>query len=264
MAKTKKAKKHTSGANYAKYNALINKNPILRETRKLLLLDLQNLRETILEECMNEIDAVREKLELNLIYDDSSLLDSIKGIAKNNPDKYIGLLRTTAIGGGDFFKSLPSRLINVKDNLNTEKLPEIIKRAGLLKPTSIIQTSLEFHNRILIDTIKVLKNLAYEELDVICLKYIESYSPEDELIEEESIEHIEENIEVSYNSERLKMMTFRELNSFAVDNGFIFVRQRGDHAIYRNSAGYITVIPQRAMGRGLQMEILKQITRNKH
>ena len=60
-------------------------------------------------------------------------------------------------------------------------------------------------------------------------------------------------------TKEFKIRTFKELNNLAIKNGFKFIRQRGDHAIFRNSNGYITVIPQRTLGKGLQIEILKQI-----
>ena len=53
---------------------------------------------------------------------------------------------------------------------------------------------------------------------------------------------------------------FRDLNRLAEDNGFSKIRQNGDHAIYKDKKGNITVIPQgRTIGKGLSYKIQKSL-----
>lgn len=52
---------------------------------------------------------------------------------------------------------------------------------------------------------------------------------------------------------------YKKLNKLAVDNGFEFVRCKGDHGIYKSESG-IVVIPQgRTVGKGLSIKIQKAI-----
>ena len=52
----------------------------------------------------------------------------------------------------------------------------------------------------------------------------------------------------------------RDLNTLAGNRGYKHVRSNGDHAIFRNSDGYVVVIPQgRSIGKGLSIKIQKTI-----
>lgn len=73
----------------------------------------------------------------------------------------------------------------------------------------------------------------------------------------EIVEDAEECLDVSYNY----IGDYKDLNRLAESNGFVFNRQAGDHAHYKNSEGYIVTIPQgRVVGKGLSICIQKQIT----
>ena len=53
---------------------------------------------------------------------------------------------------------------------------------------------------------------------------------------------------------------YKDLNSLAEQNGFTYIRSRGDHGIYRNKEGLTVVIPQgRTIGKGLSIKIQKTI-----
>ncbi|EOU1742889.1 type II toxin-antitoxin system HicA family toxin [Clostridium perfringens] len=54
--------------------------------------------------------------------------------------------------------------------------------------------------------------------------------------------------------------TWRELESMALKAGFVYARSHGDHGIYYDENGKILIIPRgRTIGKGLQIQILKQI-----
>lgn len=285
MAKSAKVKKHRSGEKFTKHNIMINKNPMLRQIRANLLTDFQILREEIIEECFKAIDKLKDDAEKKLVYDDSELISSCKELAKNNPNQFIPLLRTSLIRSEKSFFTVIDTFSDIRYSISSKELPTILNKAKILKNTSVIHTLLDFHNKILVNNIMILKHLFYEELDSTCIEYLKSYNiPNKESNKDDISSDIEENnksininlknknmslkktlaisTEDKDNSENykvFKMRSFKELNDLAIQNGFEFTRQRGDHAIFRNSNGYITVIPQRTIGKGLQIEILKQI-----
>ena len=276
MAKCKR-----SGTQYSKDIRIVNNNPILKKVKSNFIKDLQDLREEILNKWLEEIDIVKDKAERRLIYDASSMMGAFKGLAKNKPEKYIKLLRTAIILDEEGNGHVVERFIKIRNSVADKVFPNILRRAAPLKVTSIVQTIYKFHDNILNINMNVLKHLLYDELDSTCLEYIKSYEVTDtkklkeyldkfeDIIEEplldfeeiektKEIEEIEEIEEINITRE-FKMRSFKELNDLATKNGFNFIRQRGDHAIFRNEKGYITVIPQRTVGKGLQIEILKQI-----
>ena len=51
----------------------------------------------------------------------------------------------------------------------------------------------------------------------------------------------------------------KEMIKLAEHNGFKYIRSKGDHDIYRNKTGAITIIPQHDLGKGLSIAIQKQI-----
>ena len=54
---------------------------------------------------------------------------------------------------------------------------------------------------------------------------------------------------------------FKVLNRLAEENGYVKVRQKGDHGIFKDEEGKIAVIPQgRPVGKGLSCKIQKSIT----
>ena len=270
-----------SGTQYSKDIRIVNNNPILKKVKSNFIKDLQDLREEILNKWLEEIDIVKDKAERRLIYDASSMMGAFKGLAKNKPEKYIKLLRTAIILDEEGNGHVVERFIKIRNSVADKVFPNILRRAAPLKVTSIVQTIYKFHDNILNINMNVLKHLLYDELDSTCLEYIKSYEVTDtkklkeyldkfeDIIEEplldfeeiektKEIEEIEEIEEINITRE-FKMRSFKELNDLATKNGFNFIRQRGDHAIFRNEKGYITVIPQRTVGKGLQIEILKQI-----
>lgn len=52
---------------------------------------------------------------------------------------------------------------------------------------------------------------------------------------------------------------YRKLNKLAVDNGFEYVRCRGDHGIYKNENGLVVIPQGRSVGKGLSIKIQKAI-----
>ena len=264
MAKCKR-----SGTQYSKDIRIVNNNPILKKIKNNFVNDLQELREEILNKWLEEIDIVKEKAERNLIYDTSSKLDTLKGLAKNNPDEFIKLLRTAITLDEEGNGLIIERFIKIRNSIAEKVFPNILKKATPLKKTSIVQTIYKFHDNILNINMNVLRHLLYEELDSTCLEYIKTYEVTDTENSKEYLNEINnikeaslmdfEKFEESNIVREFKMRSFKELNDLATKNGFNFIRQRGDHAIFRNEKGYITVIPQRSLGKGLQIEILKQI-----
>ncbi|WP_275372476.1 type II toxin-antitoxin system HicA family toxin [Clostridium tertium] len=269
MPKSKKIKSKRSGAQYSKHIKIINNNPILKNIKSKYISDLQDLREEILDRCLEEMDIIKEEAERKLIYDKSSELDTFKELAKNNPDKFTKTLRTVIISDDEGCNLPVYNFMKIRDSISEKSLPGIFKKATPLKATSVVQTVYEFHTNILSINMLILKHLLYDELDSTCLEYLKSYKIPDKenskdcgnelnFLKEKPLLAFEEN-EESNTTREFKMRSFKELNNLAIKNGFEFARQRGDHAIFRNSNGYITVIPQRAIGKGLQIEILKQI-----
>ena len=52
---------------------------------------------------------------------------------------------------------------------------------------------------------------------------------------------------------------YKKLNKLAVDNGFEYVRCRGDHGIYKNENGLVVIPQGRSVGKGLSIKIQKAI-----
>lgn len=60
------------------------------------------------------------------------------------------------------------------------------------------------------------------------------------------------------NQLREKIFNHKKMNKLAIQNGFVEVRQRGDHKIFSNGTDSIP-IPQHELGKGLSIKIQKQI-----
>ena len=52
---------------------------------------------------------------------------------------------------------------------------------------------------------------------------------------------------------------YRKLNKLAIDNGFEYVRCKGDHGIYKNENGLVVIPQGRSVGKGLSIKIQKAI-----
>lgn len=72
----------------------------------------------------------------------------------------------------------------------------------------------------------------------------------------------ENNLDLFESNHEFKFRSHKDLNILAKNNGFNYLRSNGDHAIFSNNIGKIVIIPQRAIGKGLQIKILKQIKEN--
>ena len=260
MSKKQKSKSNKSGAQYSRENKLINNNPALRNIRTSFLKDLQDLRNEIFEKCMDEIDLIREAAERRLIYDDASNISMFKDMAKKNPEKFVSLLRTCLLLDEEGHNMTISKFQEISNTITDEKMPLIVKKANILKVTSVLKTNFDLHKKVVRNNLNALKHILYEDLDNVCLVYLESYvntiEPEDNDFSDDSTEEL---IETTKSLKDFKIRSYRELNDMAIQKGFQFTRQRGDHAVFTNSNGYITVIPQRSIGKGLQLQILKQI-----
>lgn len=72
--------------------------------------------------------------------------------------------------------------------------------------------------------------------------------------------NIEELREEYSNAIIFSSMSWRNLEKEAIKKGYQYMRSNGDHGIYKNENGKLIVIPRgRTIGKGLQLQILKQI-----
>ena len=53
---------------------------------------------------------------------------------------------------------------------------------------------------------------------------------------------------------------YRRLNKLALDNGFEYIRSKGDHGIYKNKNGTVVIPQGRTIGKGLSCKIQKAIS----
>lgn len=82
-------------------------------------------------------------------------------------------------------------------------------------------------------------------------------------LEQSNKEHNTINLEISnfnIDTKLNKILSYKQLNKIANNNGFQKLRQNGDHGIFKNENGDLIVIPQgRAIGKGLNLKIQKDI-----
>lgn len=108
-----------------------------------------------------------------------------------------------------------------------------------------IQSNTEWLEQELLKVANNLKDLLNEELE------------QQEVISDN--EKILNNIDSKFNDYPSKILGYKELNKLADKAGYVFDRQRGDHATFTKN-GKIIVIPQgRPIGKGLSLKIQKSI-----
>lgn len=91
------------------------------------------------------------------------------------------------------------------------------------------------------------EDLTEEDLD----KLFEELGFKDE---EETIEVVEEGkVKLDYIDD------YKKLNKLATDNGFEYIRSKGDHGIYKNKNGLVVIPQGRSVGKGLSIKIQKSI-----
>lgn len=81
-----------------------------------------------------------------------------------------------------------------------------------------------------------------------------------EISEKIASDFIIDIVSIKNEAQPFASMSWRELEKLAIDKGYEYIRSNGDHGIYKNSSNNMVIIPRgRAIGKGLQMTILKQI-----
>ena len=103
-------------------------------------------------------------------------------------------------------------------------------------------------NRIISNTIQMLHDLYEIVLDSSSLDMgdldLSSY-------DEDNISYVEDKIDY--------IDDYRKLNKLASDNGFKYIRCKGDHGIFKNNNGLVVIPQGRSIGKGLSFKIQKAI-----
>lgn len=81
----------------------------------------------------------------------------------------------------------------------------------------------------------------------------------DELFEELGSKDDEEVIEEGDKVKLDYIDDYKRLNKLAIDNGFEYIRSKGDHGIYKNKNGLVVIPQGRSIGKGLSIKIQKSI-----
>ena len=81
----------------------------------------------------------------------------------------------------------------------------------------------------------------------------------DELFEELGSKDDEEVIEEGDKVKLDYIDDYKKLNKLAIDNGFEYIRSKGDHGIYKNKNGLVVIPQGRSIGKGLSIKIQKSI-----
>lgn len=102
-------------------------------------------------------------------------------------------------------------------------------------------------DRIIKNTLNILEEL-YEvvvnELDFDICEFIEDNNEEESSYQGGKLDYIDD---------------YKKLNKLATDNGFNYVRCKGDHGIFKNGNGLVVIPQGRTVGKGLSFKIQKAI-----
>lgn len=109
----------------------------------------------------------------------------------------------------------------------------------------------------------VYDNIENQYYEIACISYNMKSKVEKEEVLESLCDLIED--EPNDNKGTYKFIDdYKELNSLAESNGYVYIRSKGDHGIYKNKKGEVVVIPQgRVIGKGLSIRIQKDILVNR-
>ena len=221
----------------------------------------------------DNIDLLENSIfDINNKLDDFDL-DNVSNINKNN-DKIDNLMTKLSDMGSEY-----SKIINKSINDNTVLLLDRLKIYSTEVTNLYLNKEDAIYKRVMAFQLKLSKMAdSLCVIDILAVKkHRENLKRLDNILKRIDIERnslknkIEKNNlelellkkNIKKDNKKQKIFDYKELNSLAEKNGYIYRNYNGDHKVYiHQKSNKIVVIPQHTIGYGLSMEIQNQIKIN--